>query len=168
MQVNEIPRYDLDDRPTGCCPRFDPEPWDEQDIHFDHKPFVRASTSSFFHLPLNIGRVFGRTETAIHEADADHGGFLVLSHDDSRFHCEHLFAVSHDVPGAEMVHLSGDFLTKVFDGPYSEIPRWCEELESMVLDRGEFLKRIWFFYTTCPRCAKTYGHNYVVGFAELG
>mgnify|MGYP003526130734 CR=1 FL=1 len=33
--------------------------------------------------------------------------------------------------------------------------------------RGAEPKSAWFFYTTCPKCAKAYGKNYVVGIAEL-
>ena len=25
----------------------------------------------------------------------------------------------------------------------------------------------YFYYTTCPKCAKKHGHNYVVGFAQV-
>ena len=32
--------------------------------------------------------------------------------------------------------------------------------------RGGEPQSIWFFYTTCPKCAKAYGQNYVVGVAE--
>ena len=55
-----------------------------------------------------MGSMFTRTWDAIKKAHAENGGFLVLSHDDSAWHAEHLFAVSKDVPDAEMVHLSGD------------------------------------------------------------
>lgn len=168
MQTNQIPRYDLTDNPTGCCPRFQPEVWDDQLLHFEDKPFVRASTVSLFHVPLNMGHVFSKTSQAIAEAHADHGGFLVLSHDDSAWHAEHLFAVAKDVPDVDMVHLSGDYLTQVFEGPYRDMGEWCVQLEAEVIGRGQELQRIYFFYTTCPRCAKVYGKNYVVGVAELG
>ena len=36
-----------------------------------------------------------------------------------------------------------------------------------VEDRGQEPKNIYFFYTTCPKCAKAYGKNYVVGVAQL-
>lgn len=56
------------------------------------------------------------------------GGFLVLSHDDSAWHGDHLFAVSKPVAGAEMVSLSGDFVTKVFEGPYSKAREWSKQM----------------------------------------
>ena len=167
MQTNEIPAFDVTDNETGCCPRFRPEPWTDQELHFDRKPFVKASTISLFHVPLNMGSMFTRTWDAIRKAHAENGGFLVLSHDDSAWHAEHLFAVSKDVPDAEMVHLSGDFLTWVFEGPYSHAGKWCAEMERHVKERGRRLETMYFFYTTCPRCAKHYGKNYVVGVAKV-
>lgn len=167
MQINELPPYDQSDNETNCCPRFHPQPWDNQLLHFEGKPFVRASTISLFHVPLNMGSVFARTWEAIRAAHAENGGFLVLSRDDSAWHGEHLFAVTRDVPGAEMVRLSGEFLTHVFEGPYSAAPRWADEMTRFARDRGMEVETQYFFYTTCPRCAKHYGKNYVVGIASV-
>lgn len=167
MQLNAIPAYDKTDNPTGCCPRFHPAGWDDQELHFEDKPFVRASTVSFLHVPLNMGSVFAKTWGAIERAHASESSFLVLSHEESPWHAEHLFAVDQDVPGAEIVRLSGTFLTKVFEGPFSQAPRWAEQMKALVEEKGKRLETLYFFYTTCPRCAKTYGKNYVVGLAKL-
>lgn len=165
--TNAVPVYDVTDNPTNCCPRFTPEPWDEQELHFENKPFVKASTVSLFHMPLNMGSMFARTWKAITDAHAENGGFLVLSHDDSAWHAEHLFAVSKPVTGAEMVNLSGEFLTKVFEGPYSNARTWSEEMKRYVAQQGRTLDTLYFFYTTCPKCAKYYGKNYVVAVAKV-
>lgn len=167
MQLNELPRYDATDNETNCCPRFHPEPWDDQELHFKDKPFVRASTVSLFHVPLNMGSIFGRTYHAIEAAHAQGGSFLVLSHDDSPWHAEHLFAVAGPVPGAEMVNLTGDYMTKVFDGPFSQARGWCDEMRQFVESKGKHLDTQYFFFTTCPKCAKHYGKNYVVGIAKV-
>jgi len=167
VQTNEVPTIDITDNDTNCCPRFHPDPWDNQKLHFENKPFVKASTISLFHLPLNMGSVFSRTQEAIREAHAGTGGFLVLSHEDSAWHADHLFAVERPVPGAEMVNLSGDFLTKVFEGPFSNAGKWCEDMERHVKAQGRHLDTLYFFYTTCPRCARHYGKNYVVGVARV-
>ncbi len=167
MEVNQLPPYDPTDNPTGCCPRFQPTPWDDQQLTFVGKPFVRASTINLFHVPLNMSGVFQRTFDAIRRAHAEGGGFVVLSRDQSPWHGEHLFAVDHDVPGADMVHVTGSFVTKVFDGPFSEARSWCDSLRSFAQAKGKQAGDLYFFYTTCPRCAKDYGHNYVVGFAEV-
>jgi hypothetical protein len=165
--TNATPAYDATDNPTNCCPRFKPEPWDGQELHFENKPFVSASTVSLFHVPLNMGSVFARTWNAIKDAHAEDGGFLVLSHEDSAWHAEHLFAVSRPVAGSDMVSLSGDFLTRVFEGPYASAKRWADDMKRYVTDRGRTLDTLYFFYTTCPKCAKYYGKNYVVAVAKV-
>jgi len=48
MQINELLHYDMSDNPTGCCPRFNPQGWDEQELHFQDKLFLKANTISFF------------------------------------------------------------------------------------------------------------------------
>jgi len=167
MLTNEIPPYDATDTETNCCARFHPEPWDRQVLHFENKPFVKASTVSLFHVPLNMASVFSRTLEAIKQAHADNGAFLVLSHEESPWHAEHLFAVAREVPGAQMVRLSGDFMTRVFEGPFSDAPKWAATMKSDLVAEGKRVDTMYFFYTTCPRCAKHYGKNYVVGIAKL-
>lgn len=40
-------------------------------------------------------------------------------------------------------------------------------MEEYVQSQGKKLKTSYFFYTTCPKCLKHYGKNYVVGFAHV-
>jgi len=42
-----------------------------------------------------------------------------------------------------------------------------KEMQDFVKSRGKELKKVYFFYTTCPRCAKFYGKNYTVILAEV-
>ncbi|NND72468.1 MAG: hypothetical protein HKN43_12910 [Rhodothermales bacterium] len=168
MQTNELPTYDMSDNPTGCCPRFKADGWDEQELHFEDKLFVKARTKSIAHFPLNMGKVFGKTFGDIEKAEAqDDANFIVMSRDPSSWRSEHFFAVTKEVPGHEMVKLSGDYLTKVFEGPFKDIPEWEREMASFVEDRSRRLKKMYFFYTTCPKCARVYGKNYVVGVGEV-
>ncbi len=66
-----------------------------------------------------------------------------------------------------MVEMTGEFLTKVFEGPYKDAPKWAEEMEAYVSGKGRRVKRTYFFYTSCPKCAKVYGRNYVVAVCEV-
>jgi hypothetical protein len=167
MDINASPKYDFSDNPTNCCPRFKPEGWDEQELHFQDKLFVKANTRSIFHIPLNMGSVYPRTFKAIEDADAvDMDQVLVLSIDPSAWHGEHFFSVTREVPGQEMVKMTGDYVTKVFEGPYKNAPRWEKEIEAFVESKGKRAGKTYFFYTTCPKCAKTYGKNYVVAVTE--
>ncbi len=168
METNALPYYDMSDNPTGCCPRFKPEGWDEQELHFEAKPFLKATTRSLFHIPLNMGSVFPRTFEAIEKAGAqDMTQFIVLTYDPSAWRSEHYFAVTKAVPGEEMVQMNGYFLTKVFEGPYKDAPRFEKEMEAFVRSRGKEVKKTYFFYTTCPKCAKYYGKNYMVAVSEV-
>ena len=53
------------------------------------------------------------------------------------------------------------------EGPYRDAPMWIGVMESQAAAQGKKAKRTFLYYTTCPRCAKHYGKNYVVGFAEI-
>jgi hypothetical protein len=168
METNALPKYDMSDNPTGCCPRFKPEGWDEQELHFKDKLFIKAKTRSIFHIPINMGSVFPRTFKAIEKAEAQNlDQFIVLSYDPSAWHGEHYFAVTKEVPEQEMARMTGDFLTKVFEGPYKNAPKWEKEMETFVISKGKEVVKTYFFYTTCPKCAKFYGKNYLVAVSEI-
>jgi hypothetical protein len=163
LQENEVPKYDMSDIPTNCCPRFNPDDWDDRTLHFKGKLFVKAKTRSVMHIPLNMGKVFKTTFNAIESAGAqDTEQCIVLSRDTSPWSAEHLFAVSKDVPNQNMVRLTGDYKTKVFEGPFKNIGKWCAELRAG-RNSSQQAPETFFFYTTCPKCAKFYGKNYVVG-----
>ncbi len=168
MQINALPHYDDSINTTGCCAKFNPDGWDGQDLHFADKPFVRATTKSALHIPINMGQVF----TRVHEHIEDAGGFdndnmIVLSRDLSPWVAEHLFAMDGPVPEEKTVRLSGDFITKVFEGPYREAKGWHEKMLALAKSKGGTSDEVYFFYTTCPKCAKAYGKNYVVGVARM-
>mgnify|MGYP006910721081 CR=1 FL=1 len=77
------------------------------------------------------------------------------------------FAVTGDVADEEMVTLSGNFMTRVFEGPYRKAKDWAHEMEVAAKADGHSAKRVFMFYTTCPKCARAYGENYVVGVVEI-
>jgi hypothetical protein len=75
--------------------------------------------------------------------------------------------VGREIPGAQMATISGTFLTKVFEGPYKNAGLWAKEMQEYVKSKNKNLKKLYFSYTTCPACAKAYGKNYVVLFAQI-
>jgi len=166
--TNHVPMIDMSNSPTGCCPVFDPKPWDGQDLKFDDKPFIKAASRSFLFMPLNISSVMSRAQAAIKAAGAEPEEFLVLTQDSSPWRAYHYFAVSKDVPGYENVKLSGEYAVKVFEGEYKNAKSWFTQLQMIARDRGADGKETYFFYTTCPKCAKVYGKNYVIGIVKVG
>ena len=168
METNRVPAQHMDDNPTGCCPRFHPEDWEGVDLHFRDKRFVRATVHEALHFPLDMNRVFTRVDAAMRAADAlDPEGSIVLSRDLSAWKGEHLFAASREVPGEEMTTLSGDFVTRVFEGPYSQAGAWIDQMQAESAARGAPDAEAWLYYTTCPKCAQVYGKNYVVGLSRV-
>ncbi len=167
LPVNTLPTVDMSDIPTGCCPRFDPDTWRDTALHFDNMPFVHVSTLSFMHLPLNMSSTFSATFEAIRSAHARARGYLVLTHHRSAWHDDHLFAVDRPVEGADMTYVSGTFHTRIFEGPYGDVPRWHDQLISEMTAAGRSVQDVYWFYTTCPKCAKAYGANFVVGLAQV-
>jgi hypothetical protein len=153
--------------PDLCCPPFDPEPWDNKYITWHNKKFVKNRVRSFLHIPLNFSAVMQRNVTAIIDAGAMPGQMAVLSDENSLWGADVYLEVTKDVPGAQMATLSGDFFSRVCEGPYRNCGKWMREFESELSAQGKKCRRIFCYYTTCPRCAKIYGKNYIVLIAEL-
>ena len=152
---------------TGCCPRFNPEPWDEKEIAFRDKLFVKDHVKSFFHIPINFGKVMTKNMEMIKEAGALVPIPIMLSDETSLWGADIYIAVSKDVPEAEMVNISGTFLTKVFEGPYKDIRKWVQKMKTYVQSKNKNIQKMYFFYTTCPKCAEFYGKNYTVILAQI-
>jgi len=167
MKTNELPKRDMSKSTTGCCPPFEPADWNGQTFVFDKKLFVKFKTHSFLHIPVNMNAAMMKNMGAIDKAKAHSDDYLMLSDEVSPWKAEHYIAVAQDVPGAEMVKLSGKYLAKVFDGPYSNMRKWYQELLDYVKSKDAKVVKVYFNYTMCPRCSKAYGHNYVVGFAQV-
>ncbi|MCK5085137.1 hypothetical protein KAK05_00320 [Candidatus Parcubacteria bacterium] len=152
---------------TGCCPRFNPEPWNEKEITWQDKLFLKDHVTSFFHIPLNFGKVMIKNMEKIEKAGALSQIPLILSDEKSLWGSDLYIAVSKEVPDAEMAKISGTFLTKVFEGNYKNVGKWAKEMEEYVKLKDKEIKKLYFFYTTCPKCAKVYGKNYTVLVAKV-
>jgi hypothetical protein len=152
---------------TGCCPRFDPEPWDEKEVTWQDKLFIKDRVKSFLHIPLNFGKVMVRNCEKIKAVDAMPPEPLVLCDENSLWGADVYVAVNKDVPDSQMQKLSGTYLTKVFEGPYKDCGKWEKQMTQYVTDKGKQLQKLYFFSTTCPRCAKYYGKNYTVIVAQI-
>ena len=150
-----------------CCPRFEPEPWEGAEVTWENKQFVTDRVRSFFHIPLNFGSVMKRNAALIEAADAMPENVIVLADENSLWGADVYIDVTGDVPGARMASISGTFLSKVFEGPYKIIRFWIKEMVEYVKSQGKELKKMYFYYTTCPKCAKKYGKNYVVLLAQV-
>lgn len=150
-----------------CCPEFDPDPWEGREITWHNKRFVKDRVSSFLHIPLNFGGIMKRNMGLIEAAGAGTETRMVLADENSLWGADVYIEVTKDVPGANMASLSGTFLCKVFEGPYRNVRKWIEEMKAFVKRRERVLRKLYFYYTTCPKCAKKYGKNYVAILAQV-
>lgn len=150
-----------------CCPRFDPEPWEQNQITWEGRKFVKDRVRSFLHIPLNFGSVMKRNVALIEVADAKSAEPIVLADENSLWGSDVYIDVTKDVPNAQMAELSGTFMTRVFEGPYKDAGKWAKQMTQHVESQGRQLRKLYFYYTTCPKCAKEHGKNYVVLLAQV-
>jgi hypothetical protein len=152
---------------TGCCPRFNPAPWQNKTHKWKNKKFVTDTLRCFFHIPLGMDEVMIRNMGFINKAGAKNPEQIMLMDDTSLFSSDIYIAIDRNVPGAKMTTLSGDFLSRVYEGPYQDAGKWAKDMRQYVKSKGKTLKKLYFSYTSCPACAKAYGKNYVVAFAKV-
>jgi len=152
-----------------CCPPFDPSRYDENKVvTWEDKLFLKETVRSFLYIPLTFGRATTRANTKIDKADAKTDECLLLDDFRSPWGSNIYVSCSKDVPEAEMTKISGTFMTKVYEGPYYKCGEWVKDTTAYVREKkGKDPIKIYANYTTCPKCAKQRGKNYVVMFAQV-
>lgn len=150
-----------------CCPKFDPAPWDGKLFEWNQKKFVKDHVATFFHIPLNFGGVMKRLDEKVRRASATMPDFVCLSEHTSKWNMDVYLAVDKEIPGAENLTLSGKFLSKVYEGPFQETGNWCKDFEEYAKSKALRITKWFMWYTTCPKCAKKYGKNYVAIVASV-
>ena len=165
--VLQIPMPKTAKMPEQCCAVFDPSRWDGKELVFDHKWFAKDHVTSFMHMPLNFGSVVVRMMKAAKATDAKTDEMLLLCEEKSLFGADIYLAVKKNTPGLACGTISGKFLTKAFEGPYSSMDKWIGEMKAYVNGKGKGVMRMLFFYPQCPKCAKKAGKNYIVIFAQV-
>lgn len=145
-----------------CCPKFDPTSWDQQRFTWNNKLFIKDKVSTFFFMPLNFGSVMKRMIGMIEATGSKMQDGLCLSDHVSKWKMDVYLAVEQEIAGAFNVKISGDFITKVYDGNFKDTGVWCQDFAEYAKSQSVEIKKMYMWYTTCPKCAKKYGHNYVV------
>ncbi|MBN2378046.1 MAG: hypothetical protein JXD22_16735 [Sedimentisphaerales bacterium] len=145
-----------------CCPKFEPAPWDNTTHKWTDKKFIRDKVFSIFYMPINFGKVMKKLDKLVKKANGTIPNGLGLSDHTSKWNMNVYLAVDKEIPEAENVTLSGEFFSKVYEGPYKDTPKWCKDFEALAKSKNLSIKKQFMWYTTCPKCAKEYGKNYVV------
>ncbi|TAJ11847.1 hypothetical protein DMA11_15275 [Marinilabiliaceae bacterium JC017] len=152
---------------TGCCPRFDPTPWDEKAFEWKNKTFIKDKVTTLFYMPLNFGQVMKRFDRKLKKAGATIPDYLCLSDHTSKWNMDVYLAVDKEIPDAENTTISGKFISKVYEGPYKDTGKWSKDFEDYARSQNQKIRKWYMWYTTCPKCAKVYGKNYVTIIGEV-
>jgi hypothetical protein len=150
-----------------CCPEFTPGPWDNKIHEWKDRPFIRGRVFSLFYLPMNFGSVMRKLNAEAEKAGAGLPDWLCLSEHVSKWRMDVHLAVDREIPGSDNVKISGRMASKVYEGPYKDTGKWCGDFEAYAREKGLAVKKQYIWYTTCPKCAKKYGHNHVVIFGQI-
>ena len=150
-----------------CCPKFNPIPRDGKMHEWKNKKFVKERVSTFLNMPLNFGSVMGRLDKQIRNAGATMPDGMGLSYHTSKWNMDIYCAIDKEIPTLENTTLSGMFLSKVYEGPFKDTGKWCKDFEEYAKSRGVSISKWYMWYTSCPKCAKKYGKNYVVILAQV-
>lgn len=150
-----------------CCPKFDPALWQGRKLTWERKSFIKDRVFSVFYIPLNFGAVMTRLHEKVRAAGGAVPEYLCLSDHTSKWKVDVYLAVDKEIPAAENVTLSGRYFTRVYEGPYSDTGKWCKEFQSYTREQGMNIRKEFMWYTTCPKCAKKYGKNYVVILGQI-
>jgi hypothetical protein len=150
-----------------CCPEFDPIPWDDKTFEWKNRKFIKETVFTLFYMPVNFGKVMKRFDEKLTKAGATMPDYLGLSDHTSKWNMDLYLAVDKEIPEAENVNLSGNFYSKVYEGPFNDTGKWMKDYEILAKSKNLTIKKQYMWYTTCPKCAKKYGKNYVVVIGQV-
>lgn len=150
-----------------CCPQFDPTPWDDKVLVWENKKFIKDTVCTIFYMPMNFGAAMKRLDSKVKKANATMPDWLCLSDHTSKWNMNVYLAVDRVIPDAENIILSGKYFSKVYEGPFKDTGKWGKDFEDIAKIRGFHIKKRYMWYTTCPKCAKKYGKNYVVFVGQI-
>jgi len=145
-----------------CCPEFQPELWQDKITEWNNKKFIRDTVCTFMYMPMNFGKVMRRMDAKVREEKAEVPDWLCLSEHTSKWKMNLYLAVDKNIPDTENISLTGKFFSRVYEGPFKDTGKWIKDFEAAAKEKGHTIKKWYMWYTTCPKCAKKYGKNYVV------
>lgn len=149
------------------CPSFSPDAWDEKSVVWKNKYFVKSTVISFFHIPLNFGWIMKKNEKNIKIAQAEEKSPIVFVDEVNLFKASLYISVKKPVVGLNDVKVSGNFLSKTFEGSFRNIRKWTKEMNVYVKGQKKTSKKSYYYYPLCPKCSRKLKKNYVVILAEV-
>lgn len=109
-----------------------------------------------------------RLNEKLTKSGANSPDWICLSDHTSKWNIDVYLAVDKEIADAENTTLSGKFYSKVYEGPFKDTGKWSKDFENAAKSKGFNIKKWFMWYTTCPKCAKKYGKNYVPIISQIG
>ena len=153
--------------PTGCCPPFDPAPWDDQIIEWSEKLFIKDKVFCILNMPVNFGKVMTRIMSKADKHGATVADAMCLSDHASAWKMNVFVAVDKKIPDLKTVKITGKFYCRVYEGDFRKTGEWISDFKKTSSEKHFSTGKMYMWYTTCPKCAKVYGKNYVAILAEI-
>ena len=157
----------MNEQEKECCPKFNPAPWDGAEFEWNNKKFIKDKVFTLFYMPINFGGVMTRSVKKLNDAGTDILDGITLSDHTSKWNMNIYLATDRDIPNAENTTLSGKYISKVYEGSYKNMATWENDFKEYIKTKGKELNKTYMWYTTCPKCARKYGKNYVVFIGEI-
>lgn len=150
-----------------CCPEFNPEPWNDKVLNWEDKKFIRERVRTFYYMPMNYGSVMKRIDKLFNKAGIEVSDQVSLSHHTSKWNMDIYIEADKEIPGADNHILNGKYYCRVYEGKFKDTGKWCKDHEEKAIKKGLRVTKWYMWYTTCPKCAKKYGKNYVAVIGEV-
>lgn len=103
----------------------------------------------------------------IEDSDGKMEDWMCLSDHTSKWNMDIYAAVDKEIYMASNVEISGTFYSRVYEGSFRNTDKWCADFSQHLKEKGIEMEKMYMWYTTCPKCAKKYGKNYVVIIAKI-
>gem|GEM_PF-227136 len=152
-----------------CCKDIDLGKWHLKKVKWRRKPFYVVRYGTFFHIPLGIGKAMTDGMSAVTKKYHTAYPELWLSKDTGMFSAKMMFAVDRaSTSDPEIEELTGTFVSRGFQGPYSQIGNFVRVFREQVMQKyGKKPMELYFWYANCPKCAKKQGGPKTVIFGRI-
>ena len=145
-----------------CCPKFEPEPWQDKILEWKDKKFITTRVFTLLYMPVGFGNTMRKLDRAMRQTGAESPDRLCLSDHTSQWNMNLYLATDMDIQGYNTAIMSGRYYSRVYEGSFKDTGKWCKDFEESAKSKGYSPGKLFMWYTTCPKCAKKYGKNYVV------
>ena len=156
-----------DDEQKECCPKFEPEKWDDKVNDWTHKRFIKTKVATFLYMPVGFGSAMTKLQKLAEHSEGESEESLCLSSHKTKWSMDVYLEVTKEIADAENISMSGKFYSKVYEGPYRNTGKWMEDFDRIMLEKNYEVYQYYTWYVYCPKCAKKYKKNYVVIFGEI-